>query len=90
VVGTPGDWTWLRLDVRRGKEEERYTAYSSQDGVQWVRGGTWTHRLGPSARLGLVAMGAAGHRATFARVSVSALGHWRRGAQSTRRGHPRQ
>lgn len=78
VVGTPGEWTWLRLDLRRpaagGDGEERYTAWSSQDGKAWVRGGTWTHRLGSGARLGLVAMGGAGHGVRFAGVKVSRLG----------------
>ena len=73
VVGTPGRTTWLRLDVHREGGQERYRAYSSQDGRAWVGGGTWTHRLGPDARLGLVAMGGAGRRATFIRVAVSAL-----------------
>ena len=55
VVGPPGDdWTWLRIVVERltgaerrdaGGDTERYTAYTSQDGVTWVRGGAWTHRL---------------------------------------------
>lgn len=73
VVGTPGATTWLRLDVHRVGGEERYTAYSSRDGKTWVGGGTWTHRLGPEARLGLVAMGGAGQRAVFSKVSVSRL-----------------
>lgn len=75
VVGTPGAWTWLRLDVQRTAREERYTAYSSQDGAHWIRGGSWTHELGRAARLGLVAMGGAGHRASFDRVAVSRLAH---------------
>ena len=67
VVGPPGDdWTWLRVVVERltgaerraaGGDTERYTAYTSQDGVTWVRGGAWTHRL-PGAQIGLVSMGA--------------------------------
>ena len=73
VVGTPGTPTWLRLDVHRSGGEERYTAYSSRDGRTWVGGGTWSHRLGADARLGLVAMGGAGHRAVFTRVSVARL-----------------
>jgi len=73
VVGTPAATTWLRLDVHRSRGEERYTAYSSRDGRTWVGGGTWTHRLGADARLGLVAMGGAGHRAVFTRVSVARL-----------------
>jgi len=59
VVGTPDTRTWLRLDVHRVGGDERYTAYSSRGGKTWVGGGTWTHRLGPQARLGLVAMGGA-------------------------------
>ncbi len=68
VVGPPGDdWTYLRIVVERltgaeqreaGGDTERYTAYTSQDGVTWVRGGTWTHSLGTDAEIGLVALGA--------------------------------
>jgi len=71
LAGTPGRRTWLRLDVHRDGGQERYTAYSSQDGRTWVGGGVWTHRLGV-ARLGLVAMGGSG-RAVFSRVMVSRL-----------------
>jgi arabinan endo-1,5-alpha-L-arabinosidase len=73
LAGTPGPTTWLRLDVHRERGQERYTAYSSQDGRSWVGGGTWVHHLGSEARLGLVAMGGAGRRATFVRVGVSTL-----------------
>jgi arabinan endo-1,5-alpha-L-arabinosidase len=73
LAGTPGATTWLRLDVHREEGQERYTAYSSQDGRSWVGGATWVHRLGSEARLGLVAMGGPGHRATFVRVAVSTL-----------------
>ena len=38
-------------------DRERYTAYTSQDGATWVRGGAWTHSLGKNARIGVVAMG---------------------------------
>ena len=68
VVGPTGDeWTYLRIVVERltgaeqaeaGGDTERYTAYTSQDGITWVRGGTWTHSLGDDALIGLVAMGA--------------------------------
>lgn len=74
VVGTPGEWTWLRIDIRRDGKEERYTAWSSQDGKDWVRGGTWTHSLGGALRLGLVAMGGAGHAVTFGQLGVMRLG----------------
>ncbi len=67
VVGPPSeDWTYLRIVVEqlRGKvraealgDTERYTAYTSQDGRHWVRGGAWTHSLGCDARIGLIAMG---------------------------------
>jgi len=67
VVGPPGDdWTWLRIVVERlsgaerraaGGDSERYTAYTSQDGRRWVRGGVWTHSLA-DAQIGLVSMGA--------------------------------
>jgi len=80
VAGTPaaqGGWTWLRLDRRRegeGKDAgERWTAWSSQNGRDWVGGGTWTHRLGPAVRLGLVAMGGGGRAVTIGPLSVSAL-----------------
>lgn len=73
VVGTPGEWTWLRIDRRLAQDGERYTAWSSQDGQAWVQGGTWTHRLGSAARLGLVAMGGAGHAVTVGQVSVARL-----------------
>ena len=68
VVGPPGaDWTYLRIVVdtltggqraAAGGDTEAYTAYSSQNGVDWVRGGTWTHSLGADARIALVAFGA--------------------------------
>jgi arabinan endo-1,5-alpha-L-arabinosidase len=73
VAGTPGEWTWLRIDIRREGREERYTAWSMGDGGNWVGGGTWTHRLGSKARLGLVAMGGAGHAVTFGEVRVERL-----------------
>jgi arabinan endo-1,5-alpha-L-arabinosidase len=71
VVGPPsehsdGDWTYLRVVVERltgaesaaaGGDTESYTAYTSQDGVNWVRGGTWTHSLGTDAQIALFAMG---------------------------------
>jgi arabinan endo-1,5-alpha-L-arabinosidase len=75
VAGTPGATTWLRIDVHRTAGDERYTAYSSQDGHTWVGGGTWNHRLGPDVRLGLVAMGGAGQHVNFVSVSVNTLSH---------------
>ncbi|HYH74266.1 MAG TPA: family 43 glycosylhydrolase, partial [Nocardioides sp.] len=70
VVGPPGDdWTYLRIVVERltgaerreaGGDTERYTAYTSQDGTTWVRGGVWTHSLGTDAVIGLISMGLQG------------------------------
>src|SRR5205085_5472593 len=66
VVGPPGDWTQLRVAVHRSQGgEELYTAYTSRDGSVWVRGGTWTHQLGQSARIGLVSMGGSGFTSLF-------------------------
>jgi arabinan endo-1,5-alpha-L-arabinosidase len=56
VVGSADKWIFLRIVKRTKSGEEHYTAYSSKDGQAWVRGGTWTHNLGPTAKIGLVAM----------------------------------
>ncbi|WP_148572004.1 family 43 glycosylhydrolase [Nocardioides caldifontis] len=60
VVGAPGDETWLRVVKQSRRGRVLLTAYTSQDGVRWVRGGTWRHdRLaGDRLRIGLVSMGA--------------------------------
>jgi arabinan endo-1,5-alpha-L-arabinosidase len=58
VVGPPGDETWLRIVKERRADRVLLTAYTSQDGRRWVRGGTWVHnRLGDDLRIGLVSMG---------------------------------
>jgi arabinan endo-1,5-alpha-L-arabinosidase len=84
VVGPPGEWTWLRIVKQTSGSHaasgpyggrERYTAYTSHDGVTWSKGGTWTHRLGDDARIGLVAMGGSGFVAEFDYVHVSRLRH---------------
>jgi arabinan endo-1,5-alpha-L-arabinosidase len=75
VVGPPGDWTWLRIAKRTHSGQEYYTAYTSNDGRHWVRGGTWTHNLGSSAKIGLVAMGGAGFTANFDYVRVYTVHH---------------
>jgi arabinan endo-1,5-alpha-L-arabinosidase len=57
VVGPPADWTYLRIAVHHvGGGQEQYTAFTSQDGAHWVRGGTWTHHLGSAAKIGLISM----------------------------------
>jgi arabinan endo-1,5-alpha-L-arabinosidase len=82
VVGPPGEWTWLRIVVRTEDAPEdsiggpyggmeRYTAYTSHDGVAWTRGGTWAHQLGDGTRIGLVAMGGSGFAADFDYVRVT-------------------
>src|SRR5262249_50111559 len=73
VVGPPGLWTYLRIAKRTRAGEELYTAYTSRDGQQWVRGGVWTHNLGDSARIGLVSMGGSGFTANFDYVRVYEL-----------------
>jgi arabinan endo-1,5-alpha-L-arabinosidase len=67
VIGPPGaagvqtTTTWLRI-VRRvntNTGEQYYTGYSSHNGTDWVRGGTWTHNLS-NIKIGLIAMGRGG------------------------------
>ncbi|MEO8288688.1 MAG: family 43 glycosylhydrolase [Chloroflexota bacterium] len=79
VVGPPGDWTYLRIAVQRGhgngqESEDLYTSYTSPDGVNWVRGGTWTHKL-ENGRIGLVSMGGSGFTANFDYVRVYEIRH---------------
>ncbi len=73
VVGPPGDWTWLRIVKRTHAGLELYRAYTSQDGVHWVRGGVWTHSLGTASRIGLVSMGGSGFAGRFDHVRVYRL-----------------
>lgn len=70
VVGPPSEWTYLRIVKYTQGGEEQYMAYTSQDGVSYVRGGTWSHALGDDARVGLVAMGGSGFTANFDYVRV--------------------
>lgn len=73
VVGPPADWTYLRIVKRTVGTEEHYRAYTSRDGVTWIRGGVWTHQLGTAARIGLVSMGGSGFTANFDYVRVYRL-----------------
>jgi arabinan endo-1,5-alpha-L-arabinosidase len=59
VVGPPGHFTWLRIVRRSPGVHQRFTAYTSDDGRHWVRGGTWQQDLlrGSRLRIGLVSMG---------------------------------
>jgi arabinan endo-1,5-alpha-L-arabinosidase len=70
VVGPPGEWTWFRIAKTQVDGEEQYRAYTSDDGITWVRGGVWTHDLGSDARIGLVSMGGSGFTAEFDYVHV--------------------
>jgi arabinan endo-1,5-alpha-L-arabinosidase len=65
VVGPPGDWTYLRIARCERRSNETYLPYTSRDGTNWVRGGTWTHDLGAAARIGLVSMGRNGDVPVF-------------------------
>jgi len=73
VVGPAATWTYLRIVKRTHAGEETYTAYSSRDGMNWLRGSTWTDTLGPTARIGLVAMGGEGFIAAFDYVRIYTL-----------------
>ena len=73
VVGAPGEWTYLRIVKRTSSGAQLYTAYTSTDGLHWVRGGTWTHQLGSNVRIGLVSMGGPGFTANFDYVHVYEL-----------------
>jgi arabinan endo-1,5-alpha-L-arabinosidase len=73
VVGAPDEWTYLCIVKRSNREGELYTAYTSVDGVNWVRGGTWTDQLGSNAHIGLVSMGGTGFTTNFDYVRVYTL-----------------
>ena len=73
LVGPPAETTWLRIAKRTRGGQEHYTAYTSGDGQHWIRGGTWTHNLGQSARIGLASMGGSGFTAKFDYVRVYRL-----------------
>ena len=72
VVGPPADSTYLRIVSRKKDEVTLYTAYTSGDGVNWVRGGTWTANFA-TAKIGLFSMGGSGFTAAFDYVRVYAL-----------------
>lgn len=74
LLSSPSDATYLRIAKRANSSGgETYTAYSSHDGVKWERGGTWTHALGPSAKIGLVSMNGAGFSTYFDFLHVTTL-----------------
>ena len=74
TIGPPGDLTWLRIVKRITDGHSYFTAYTSQDGTRWVRGGTWQYdELGAGERIGLVSLGGAGYTSTFDYVHVWSL-----------------
>ena len=74
TVGPPADLTWLRVVKRVTGGHSLFTASTSQDGVRWVRGGTWAYdELGAGERIGLVSLGGAGFVSTFEHVHVWSL-----------------
>lgn len=73
VVSAVGDWTYLRIARTFKNEEELYTAYTSRDGVNWFRDGTWTHSLGDDAKIGLISFGGSGFTSAFDYVRVYRL-----------------
>jgi arabinan endo-1,5-alpha-L-arabinosidase len=73
VVSSPEELTYLRIVRRSSNAGELYTAYITHNGVDWTRGGTWTHQLGSNARIGFVSMGGSGFQANFDYVHVFTL-----------------
>ncbi len=74
TAGPPGDATWLRLVRRTVGGQPTYRAWTSRDGIAWVRGPAWRDSaLDGGLRLGLVAMGRAGFTARFDYVRVWTL-----------------
>ena len=64
---------WMRIVKRNVNGAEHYTAYSSNDDLNWIEGGTWVHALGDAARICLYAGNRAGYTASFDYVHVSTL-----------------
>jgi arabinan endo-1,5-alpha-L-arabinosidase len=73
AIVSGGVEAWMRIVKRTVNGTETYTAYSSGDGTNWVRGGTWTHALGAGAKICLYAGNLAGFNASFDYIHVSTL-----------------
>jgi arabinan endo-1,5-alpha-L-arabinosidase len=74
TVGPPGDLTWLRIVKRVTGGHSYFTAYTSNDGTHFVRGGTWQYdELGTGERIGLVSLGGTGFTSSFDYVHVWSL-----------------
>ena len=79
-VGDPnfGASTYFRLAKRSGTGfagSDTYTAYSSSDGITWLKGPTWIKFWGTTTglRIGLFAGNTSGYTASFDYVHVSTL-----------------
>jgi arabinan endo-1,5-alpha-L-arabinosidase len=73
-IGIAAETTWLRVECRHnGNQGELYTSYSSTDGENWTRGGTWQHQLGSGAQIGISAENTAGFTMDFDYVRVYQL-----------------
>ena len=72
-VGPAGRTTWLRLVRTTVGSTTVFRAWSSRDGVTWVRGSTWQADDLRNARIGLSAGGGEGFTATFDHVRVWSL-----------------
>ena len=73
-IGQAGQTMWLRIARHgNGDQGELYTAYTSPDGQNWTKGGTWQHQLGSSAQIGIAANNAAGFTMSFDYVRVYRL-----------------
>jgi len=74
TVGPQGATTWLRIVKRAGDDGlELYSAYTSNDGIHWTRGGTWRHSLGSGAQIGIAAQNLPGFTMDFDYVRVYRL-----------------
>lgn len=74
TVGPMGVTTWLRIVKHEGNDGlELYTAYTSNDGEYWTKGGTWRHNLGSGAQIGISAQNMAGFTVDFDYVRVFRL-----------------
>jgi arabinan endo-1,5-alpha-L-arabinosidase len=67
AVGPTAETMWLRLyhSFSRARNEHRFQAATSRDGVHWVRGSVWTLPAGTQPRIGLISMGGVGATARF-------------------------
>ncbi len=72
-IGAPAQTTWLRIVKHSTADGERYTAYTSNDGLSWTRGTAWLHQLGPGAQIGISAQNAVGITVNFDYVHVYTL-----------------